>query len=277
MDSSLKKRILTAVFGVPVLILVLLSPAPVVTVAVTAVALIGLYEYFKAVGLLTHPYMCTFGYIGAIIIALGANLSAPVMLVILYTYVIILMLFMIFNKESVSMIHISMLAFGLIYIPYFLSNIIYIRMVDYGNIFIWLIFIGAFGSDTCAYFSGRLLGRNKLCPEVSPHKTIEGAIGGVIGDGIIFVIFGLLINKLYPGFADGEHINLWLMFPLGAITSAISQIGDLVASSIKRQFNIKDFGNVLPGHGGILDRFDSIITVAPFIYMVLSNISIMTK
>ena len=123
-------------------------------------------------------------------------------------------------------------------------------------------------------FSGRFLGRNKLCPTVSPNKTIEGAIGGVIGDGIAFVIFALAMNAFCGDFSD-ESINVWLMFPLGAVTSIISQIGDLVASSIKRQFNIKDFGKILPGHGGILDRFDSIITVAPFIYLMLSCMSIM--
>lgn len=269
MDSSLKKRLITAICGVPLLIIILLSPLWVVTAAVVAASLIGLYEYFRAVGLTSHPYMCVLGYAGSVIIALGANFSASVSLTVLYLYVIILFLFMIFNKESVSLIHIALLAFGLIYIPYFLSNIIYIRMSEHGRVFIWLVFIGAFMSDTAAYFSGRLFGRNKLCPTVSPNKTIEGAIGGVIGDGIAFVIFAAVLNALYSGFEDGG-INVWLMFPLGAVTSVISQIGDLVASSIKRQFNIKDFGRILPGHGGILDRFDSVITVAPFIYLMLS-------
>lgn len=274
MDSSLKKRLITAICGVPLLIIVLLSPLWVVTAAVIAVSLIGLYEYFRAVRLTSHPYMCILGYVGSVIIALGANFSASASLLVMYLYVIILFLFMIFNKESVSLIHIALLAFGLIYIPYFLSNIIYIRMTEHGKVFIWLVFIGAYMSDTAAYFSGRFLGRNKLCPTVSPNKTIEGAIGGVVGDGIAFVIFALAMNAFCGEFSD-ESINVWLMFPLGAVTSIISQIGDLVASSIKRQFNIKDFGKILPGHGGILDRFDSIITVAPFIYLMLSCMSIM--
>ncbi|MGN0180341.1 MAG: phosphatidate cytidylyltransferase [Monoglobaceae bacterium] len=271
MDASLKTRTITAICGIPALVLILLAPVPVVTAAVLIASMIGLYEYFKATELLKHPNLCIIGAVGAVIVVLCSGLSASVSLFLLFLYIIVLLSGMIFNKSEADLVHVAMILFGLIYIPYFMSNIILVRTLENGKVFIWLIFLGAFLSDTFAYFTGSAVGRHKLCPTISPHKTVEGAIGGIIGCGITFVVFGIIMNI----FLEGTSFNLWLMFPLGALTSVVSQIGDLTASSIKRQYNIKDFGRILPGHGGILDRIDSILTVAPFLYIVLSNINIM--
>jgi phosphatidate cytidylyltransferase len=110
-------------------------------------------------------------------------------------------------------------------------------------------------TDTFAYFSGYLFGKHKLIPNVSPKKTIEGSIGGILGSTICCLIFGYIFK-----------LDMALMIVMGIIGSIIAQIGDLFASSIKRYVGIKDYGNLIPGHGGVLDRFDSVILVAPFVY-----------
>ena len=275
MKSSLKLRIITAVICVPLLILVLLSPKPVVTIVVMAAALVGLYEYYNAVGLSKHKNICIMGYLASLVISMGANFSTAISIILVFLYVMALFVLMLLSNKSITIVHLSTLIFGLIYIPYFLSHIIYIRSMDYGNFFIWLVFIGAFSADTCAYFTGKLLGKHKLCPNISPNKTVEGAIGGILGGGITFVIFGLIVNSFFGNMLCGMHFDILRLFILGLTTALFSEIGDLVASSIKRQFNIKDFGNVLPGHGGILDRCDSIIIVAPTIFLFLYTVPVL--
>lgn len=272
--ASLKARILTAVIGVPIIILILLSPEPVITLVVMAASCIGLYEYYRAVGLMQHRDVCIMGYLAAIVISMGAGYSTSISLVLVYIYVVALFIMMLLSHSRVTVRDLALLLFGLIYIPYFLSHIGYIRSMDYGRFYIWLVFIGAFLTDTSAYFVGCLLGKHKLCPRISPKKTIEGAIGGVVGCGISFVLYGVIVNMFFAKYLGGGHFDLSRLFVLGLITSVVSQIGDLAASAIKRQYDIKDFGSCLPGHGGILDRCDSIILVAPTVFLFLYNISV---
>lgn len=128
-----------------------------------------------------------------------------------------------------------------------------------GKIYVWLIFIIAFATDTCAYFAGYAFGKHKLIPKVSPKKTIEGSIGGILGSTLICLAFGYYFN-----------IDLKVIVILGFLGSIVAQVGDLFASSIKRYVGIKDYGKLIPGHGGILDRFDSVILVAPFVYSIIN-------
>lgn len=130
-----------------------------------------------------------------------------------------------------------------------------------------LIFMGAWVTDTGAYFSGVFLGKHKLIPDVSPKKTVEGAVGGVLITTIVFVLYGFGISRLFG--ATANYIGLAVM---GVVISVISMIGDLIASLVKRHYDIKDYGNLFPGHGGVMDRFDSIIATSLFIF-VLTNIS----
>ena len=126
-------------------------------------------------------------------------------------------------------------------------------------------------TDTYAYIGGMLIGKNKLT-SISPKKTIEGAVGGLLGGGLSFILFGYIINTFFSQFLNGMSISYPLIFLLGILVSVVSQIGDLVASSIKRQHEIKDFGNLFPGHGGMLDRCDSIILVAPMVFLFLYQV-----
>jgi phosphatidate cytidylyltransferase len=135
-----------------------------------------------------------------------------------------------------------------------------------GVYFAWLIFISAWGSDTFAYFTGKALGKHKLCPNLSPKKTVEGSLGGVIGATAMSVIYALLANK----FALNLEVNMvFFCATIGFFGSMFSQFGDLAASAIKRQTGIKDFGYIIPGHGGALDRFDSMLFTAPSVFIVM--------
>lgn len=275
MGQSLKMRVITAAVGIPIIILILLAPKQVIAAVVMTVSCIGLYEYYKAVGLSNHKSLCIMGYLAAIVISVGAEFSVGSSLALVYLYVAALFVLMLFSRRSIGVVHLSLLLFGLIYIPYFMSHIVYIRSMEYGRFYIWLVFIGAFLTDTCAYFVGCRFGKHKLCPTISPKKTVEGAAAGVIGGGLAFVVYGVIVNLFFSGFLGGKHFSLVLLFVLGIIAAVVSEVGDLAASAIKRQFSIKDFGNVLPGHGGILDRCDSIIFVAPTIFLFLYNVSIL--
>ena len=151
--------------------------------------------------------------------------------------------------------------FGIFYVPVMLSFIYQTRMLEDGFQLVWLIFLSAWGCDTCAYCTGVLIGKHKLAPILSPKKSIEGGIGGILGAALIGVLYGLAIN--YWGNAAADLLQYAI---IGAVGGAISQIGDLAASAIKRYHNIKDYGKLIPGHGGILDRFDSVIFTAPIIF-----------
>ena len=147
-----------------------------------------------------------------------------------------------------------------------LSYLYQTREMDYGAFVVWLIFISSWGCDTCAYCAGMLLGKHKLAPVLSPKKSIEGAVGGVAGAALLGLIYGFVLGEHMDEFS-----NPVVACALScAIAAVISQIGDLAASAIKRNHNIKDYGHLIPGHGGILDRFDSMIFTAPAIYFALT-------
>lgn len=275
MNASMKTRILTALLGLPLIIIVLLSPLPVVIVAVVIAALMGMNEYYNAVDLSDKKALCIMGYLATIVISLGIYLMPGTSMALVYAYVFVLFVIMLASKKKVSFNHIAILIMGLIYIPYSLSHIIYIRNLEYGNIYMWLVFIGSFITDSCAYFTGTAIGGKKLCPNISPKKTISGAIGGVVGCGICFILFGIIINCFSIDLLGGNKLSLALLFILGLISAVASELGDLVASMIKRQYEIKDFGTLLPGHGGILDRCDSIIFVAPVVFLFILKIGIL--
>lgn len=169
----------------------------------------------------------------------------------LFLYISLNFIVFVLNKD-VNLKKISEIIFIGCYVVFFMYHMMLIN----GSLFVWLVYIIAFGTDTFAYFSGKIFGKHKLYPEVSPNKTIEGAIGGIIGCTIISLIY-----------FDYLRINKYIYIIIFSVSASIfSMAGDLVASKIKRENKIKDFGNMLPGHGGILDRFDSVLFVAPIVY-----------
>ena len=146
-----------------------------------------------------------------------------------------------------------------------LSAFYQMRETERGHIYVWMPFL-AWVCDTCAYFTGMLFGRHKLCPKLSPKKTIEGAVGGVLGTMAAGAVFGLLLP------VGTDYYNERVIYAcvlIGLAVGILSQFGDLLASGLKRDIGIKDFGTLIPGHGGIMDRFDSVIFVTPVVYFLV--------
>jgi phosphatidate cytidylyltransferase len=147
---------------------------------------------------------------------------------------------------------------AIVYIPFFTYHMVLIDMTEY-SLFIWIVVIAAFGSDIFAYFTGYFLGKHKMAPNLSPKKTIEGAVGGLFGSSLLSWLFGFIFMR--------EMALVCLV--LGLVGGAAGMAGDLTASAFKRKMGIKDYGNLIPGHGGIMDRFDSVIFTAPVVYYAI--------
>lgn len=176
--------------------------------------------------------------------------------------VLVLMAVYVFSFPKYETNQITLTFFGLFYVAIMLSFIYRVRVIEGGEYLVWMTFIGAWGSDTCAYLVGRKIGKHKMAPVLSPKKSIEGCVGGILGAALLGFIFATVFKNNITGVTHPQ-----LAFSIiGGCSSVISQIGDLAASAIKRNHNVKDYGNLIPGHGGILDRFDSIIFTAPIVY-----------
>ena len=158
--------------------------------------------------------------------------------------------------------HIMSAFFGMFYVGVMLSYIYQIRTLENGLYLAFLIFICSWGCDTCAYCVGKLIGKHKMSPVLSPKKSVEGAVGGVLGTALLTVIYALVFKEQM-----GMELNgIIILAVISAVAALISMVGDLCASAIKRNYNIKDYGKLIPGHGGIMDRFDSMMITAPIIY-----------
>lgn len=154
--------------------------------------------------------------------------------------------------------------FCVAYAPVMLSFIYLVRSLPYGIYTVWMIFISSWICDTCAYLVGMLIGRHKLAPVLSPKKSIEGAVGGIAGSALV----GAVYAHFFVEAVISEQRITWIFVVISAVGAVISQVGDLAASAIKRNHEIKDYGKLIPGHGGVMDRFDSVIFTAPMIYFL---------
>lgn len=250
----MKIRIISALILLPIFFFVIIYGDLVTRLAVLSVTLISLYEFngaFKKTGV--RPTTLTL-YIITIFI-MGPNWDNHWNIVPMAFFILIFIesMLLVFNKRKVDDISVSILSF--VYITIALSSIIFIRNNNFE--YIWYIFIFAWATDTFAYFVGLTFGKHKLIPSVSPKKTVEGAIGGILGS--------VIISSSYAYFTHPD--NLFIVIFASILGSIVSQMGDLFASSFKRKIGIKDYGNLIPGHGGMLDRIDSIIFTAPFTYI----------
>lgn len=224
----------------------------------------GLYEFYKALKVKEFNPISIVGYIIlAVFYLIGNDFSYLIYIVVLAT--IILLIIPVVNLKY-TFIDASITLLGFLYVGILFSFIPLINSKVYGNFLVWLIFIGSWGADTLAYYSGKYLGKKKLCPEVSPKKTIAGAIGGFLGSTIGCGIFGIVVAPYLP------EIQIIHFFLIGALCGIMGQFGDLVASSIKRYVGIKDYSNLIPGHGGILDRFDSILFNSAVVFYYITFI-----
>ena len=241
------------------------------------VSIIGMYEFYKAICKKIMPIH----YLGFIITVFYLLVLDTVLFqisdLIFGVFLLLSMIFMVFHHKTISIFDVSLTFFGVCYIPLMFSTVYLIRELDYGNYTVWLPFICAWACDTGAYFVGITMGKHKLTPELSPKKTIVGAIGGILFSALFCGIYGFFIStrKIEVEHIFNNNIIIIISFVfLGIIGAIFAQFGDLTASATKRRFNIKDYGNLIPGHGGILDRFDSVIFTSGICYIILKIIQI---
>lgn len=227
-----------------------------------AISLIGMMELLRIFEV-NKTIVGIVGYAGCALYYLMILLKAEEHLVMMFIlYLLLLMTVYVFSFPKYKTEQIVITFFSLFYVAMMLSFIYRTRMLEGGAYLVWLIFISAWGSDTCAYLVGSKIGKHKMTPKLSPKKSVEGLFGGIIGAALIGFLFATIFKNQITGVAHPQ-----VAFTIiGGCGSIISQIGDLAASAIKRNHDIKDYGTLIPGHGGILDRFDSIIYTAPIVY-----------
>jgi phosphatidate cytidylyltransferase len=271
----MKIRVLTSIVALAVLVGVLLAPPIVFTVALAAVILMMLYECYKATN--TDMSMKIVGFISAVLImwstyifsagnGSGTSLMIGVILLCVSAAVTIMLHMILVVAEHGKRSYKDILSNGFITLYVVLSmGCAWIAKTVYGTSTMLIIFVCAWSTDTCAYFAGRAFGKHKLIPHVSPNKTVEGSIGGIIGAILICTAYWFIASKL----GKTPMLDWKWCIVYGAFGGALSQVGDLVASSIKRDTGIKDFGWIFPGHGGFMDRFDSVMFIAPILHFVM--------
>ena len=264
------KRIITAAVALAVFIVVLLLPPIVFTIALAGVIIMMLYECYTATK--ADTAMKVVGFISAALLMAGGSivfthdLSSRGRTVALGAVMIVILIYMaLVVKEHGKRDYKDVLSSGFLtlYIVIAMGCVWYMKQT-YGTLFMLLTFICAWSCDTFAYFSGRFFGKHKLIPHVSPKKTVEGSVGGIIGAAVACGIYVLILSKCAPS----GFITYPFAITYGIIGGALSQIGDLTASAIKRDGEIKDFGWIFPGHGGFMDRFDSVMYIAPVLQIL---------
>ena len=255
----MKSRLLVAAIGIPLILWVILwAPFIVLKLVLALLAAIGAYELMKCVN--SHPYSCA-GIAIAAGIALAWRQYCEILLV---AYVLFVFLRAVIKAGEIKWQELATSVFCLVVIPYGFSAFLRLSDVGYHRAVLLLPLIFSFASDTGAFFAGLTLGKHKLAPKVSPKKTVEGSIGGLAGNAIGGLVFAFVMNSYM-----GQSINYLTIACVGVLCSVVAQLGDLSFSLIKREFGIKDYGNLFLAHGGVLDRFDSVLFVAPVLAVII--------
>lgn len=260
------KRILTTLLGLPAVIaLCLFGNEYVMAGVIFTVSCICMHEYFGVVKKVSKPIEWV-AYLSNIFILWAAmfEFSKLSKIIILAIPFIILILFMqvIFTNMKTTFKDVAYTLLGIMYIPFFLMFLEQIRCMEHGKILIGYTLVVSWSTDIAAYLIGRKFGKHKLS-KISPKKSVEGSVAGIIGAVVMAILYTLLVKKLW-----NVEYSYVLISIISFILSIVSQIGDFVASSIKRFVDVKDYGTILPGHGGMLDRIDSLLFLAPFTYLI---------
>lgn len=261
------KRVLTAIFGLPIVLLIIVFGNEILmNVIFTAIAIICMHEYLGVIGKIAKPIKWI-AYLSTLSIALVSFISIDLLMkvIVLAIPIILLLLFLkvIITNMETDLKDVAYTFLGIFYITFFIMFLALIRGLDHGKIYIGYTILVAWATDIFAYLIGKHFGKHKFS-KVSPKKSFEGCISGVLGAVICAIIYILIMKN----FVNIEVSYVFIAI-MTLILSVISQVGDFVASSIKRFVDVKDYSNLLPGHGGMLDRIDSLIFIAPFVYMFL--------
>ena len=268
------KRITSILLGFPLVVIILtFGNKYIVDICLAFIAMLGMQEYFNAISKEAKPVRWI-GYVVCLLIGvlhiapiyLPGWIISKILALGIPTIMLILFSQVIFTNMKTTFKDIAYTFFGMAYVIGFITFIALLRGLDNGRILVWYAIIAAWGTDTCAYLIGMRFGKHKLS-KISPKKSVEGAIAGIVGSTILAILYTLVMNNLY----NLEYSYLFVTIAT-IVLSIIGQIGDFAASSIKRFVNVKDYSNLIPGHGGMLDRIDSLMFIAPFAYVLFSII-----
>lgn len=257
-----KTRLLSGIVLVLIALALIITGGNVLLAGLTIVSLIGIFEIYRVFHIEKSlagivGYIAVLGYYANVL----WNFIPDIMLFVLAALIVFMAVYVFsFPKYKADQIFAGF--FGVFYVAVMLSCVYHTRMLDAGAYIVWLIFLCSWGCDTCAYCVGVLIGKHKMAPNLSPKKSVEGAVGGVLGAALLTLLYGFVFQKQM----DLSTEYIFILAGISAIGALISMVGDLAASAIKRNYDIKDYGKLIPGHGGILDRFDSVIFTAPIIY-----------
>lgn len=245
---------------------------------ISLLSAIGVFEMLRCLGVHKNYLLAVPSYLIALLAPGVTRFSNAfsdnglLLFAVFYIYALYVLACAMFSRGKILFADAAKAVVSTAYIVCGFSCLVATRDLDHGIFLLIMVFVVAFATDIFAYFSGMLFGRHKLIPAVSPKKTVEGAIGGTLISAAAFVGCAVLYANMYE--AGRPHVLS--LFVCGIALSLVSQIGDLIASFIKRERDVKDYGHLFPGHGGVLDRFDSVIAVAPILYLLLSDTTILT-
>lgn len=257
-----KARLISGIILVILTILFVILGGDVLLAVVGGISCIGMFELYRVAGA-EKSLLAAVGYIAAIFYYLDLRFAfLPDILVLVFGFMILLMFVYVFSYPKYDAKQLMTVFFGLFYVAGMLSYMYRIRMLENGLYLTFLVFLCSWGCDTCAYCVGKMIGKHKMTPKLSPKKSIEGAVGGVVGAALLTALYAYI----FRGSMGIRAAEIGILAIISAVGALISMVGDLTASAIKRNYDIKDYGHLIPGHGGILDRFDSMIITAPIVY-----------
>ncbi len=263
----MKTRILVAVIGLPLFLgVLLLLPEIAAAVLVAAMSVVAVFEMARAVGVTSCKALTALTSVLAAAVVFWCYFDClPLWRIAgLFVFALALGVLLICSKGTVTFLGIGLYLFSGILIPWLLAALLRILMMDNGRFLVLLPLVAAFSADSGAYFVGCAIGKHKLAPEISPKKTVEGAVGGLICAVGMMILYGWVLSRFFE-----FEVNYVFAAVYGLAGAVVSILGDLMFSVIKRQVQIKDYGTLLPGHGGVLDRFDSMTLVAPVTELLL--------
>ena len=266
-------RIIVAVVLAPLFFWVLLAPPTLcLALLMSAICALASYELLKATRVAHHNLMYVFTALAAVVVPLGywsgyGSLVTRAVALILMSALFFVAILRYDEEKPLGLEQVMVCMFGGLLIPMFLSSLVVLRGMEHGRWLVLLPVICAFLTDAGAYFAGVFLGRHRGITRVSPNKSLEGYIGGILCGGLFLVLYGLLLRNF-----AGVDASIPVMAVYGLVGRAVTEVGDLSFSLVKRQFGIKDYGDLLPGHGGIVDRFDSMVFAAPVLLVLVQVI-----